>query len=155
MGTYDGEVQRLFVDGVLDTEARVTGGAISYAKQHTLAAGTYVDAETNACMPCAANCHTCNGPGGDACITCPAAGTPYLDVTTCVAQCPNPGKFGNENMTCVTCDAGCLACDGDDSASCTSCHEGAELLETGVCQALTMDMCYWDGGVPWACAVWA
>ena len=45
VGTYDGEVQRLFVDGVLDTEARVTGGAISYAEQHTLAAGSYVDAD--------------------------------------------------------------------------------------------------------------
>jgi outer membrane protein assembly factor BamB len=44
VGTYDGEVQRLYVDGVLDTEARVTRGPISYADTHTLAIGSYIDA---------------------------------------------------------------------------------------------------------------
>jgi outer membrane protein assembly factor BamB len=45
VGTYDGEVQRLYVDGVLDTEARVTSGPISYADTHTFAIGSYVDAD--------------------------------------------------------------------------------------------------------------
>jgi len=45
VGTYDGEVQRLYVDGVLDTEARATSGPIAYADTHTFVAGAYVDAD--------------------------------------------------------------------------------------------------------------
>ncbi len=43
VGTYDGKVQRLYVDGVLDTEAEVTSGPLYYAEEHHLTLGSYED----------------------------------------------------------------------------------------------------------------
>jgi Concanavalin A-like lectin/glucanases superfamily len=42
-GVYDGEVQRLFVDGELVAESRVNSGKILYDRDHLLVAGAYRD----------------------------------------------------------------------------------------------------------------
>lgn len=89
---------------------------------------TYQDDSTKECVPCAATCDTCTGPGENACKSCLPGGSLFLDskITTCVGECPD-GTFASVDdhmcKACTVCGAGSFAavpCEATVDAKCQS-----------------------------------
>ncbi|KCV68063.1 TKL protein kinase [Fonticula alba] len=100
--------------------------------------GTFGEATSATCQPCALECGACVGPGADQCTSCargmdawPAAGDQLF---ACVPSCPAGEYRPGEEHTCLPCHESCSACNGPTDGDCWRCQEEGQVLQDGMCQ---------------------
>lgn len=92
-------------------------------------AGYVIDNTGYNCNQCVSPCAACSGTAYT-CTSCIAA-SPYLLMSTCVANCGNNYYLPSGQTTCQQCTSPCYNCAGT-ATTCTSCISG-NYLQNGVC----------------------
>ncbi|KAL4499147.1 hypothetical protein ABPG72_017049 [Tetrahymena utriculariae] len=89
----------------------------------------YLDKKTLLCQPCAAECHTCNGPTKNECKQC--ADSYFLDAkkNECTQKCPDQFFPNKDKRLCEACDSQCNTCSKSGDPNCLSCNSPLILFE--------------------------
>ncbi|XP_072564200.1 proprotein convertase subtilisin/kexin type 5b isoform X2 [Paramormyrops kingsleyae] len=94
--------------------------------------GFYPDIEQQDCVPCHADCASCDGPDVDDCNAC-------LDPSAvrykgkCLPECPTSTFHDMDIDECRDCDESCLTCSGPQAFACRSCRSDMRLDNHGHC----------------------
>lgn len=72
--------------------------------------GTFLQFDTQSCVPCHPSCKTCTGPTADDCTGCKDASV--MANSKCLASCPSDYYFDKEANRCQQCDYYCSTCNG-------------------------------------------
>lgn len=97
----------------------------------TCPSGQYKDTVILSCLPCNANCLTCDNNSTN-CTTCPfstSAGQLSLSGSQCVVNCPSKTFLNNTVNVCSDCNVYCSVCWGSTNQECSRC---ANLTTSGV-----------------------
>ncbi|CAL4077975.1 unnamed protein product, partial [Meganyctiphanes norvegica] len=96
-------------------------------------------ADNMACLTCHKSCEACtidpNNSSQSICLHC-KVGRKIPEGDHCVLECTDGHYFDQDIAQCLSCNPLCVTCNGSGSNNCTSCHEGANLTEEGVCEAI-------------------